>query len=482
MILSSKIFNIRNIIIRRKIMAEKLKNRVVVVDESGDVTKVKSDAEIAEENKKLEEALKPKLDPNVLKKLKKKTKKEEKVKAIAKRDRSLYFGVVGLGQCGNRLAETFHELGYESCAFNTATQDLEYIKLPENKKIFLPLALGGAGKILENGEKAIEQNAELILDKLNENFDDSNEMIFICSSGSGGTGSGGIESMIKLVSKLDKPIGVIYVLPMESEDALGKHNSVVTLGKLAKMASTDQITTLIIVDNLKVELIYPGLSKAEFWPVANKAIVEPLHLFNHLSSMASEFDSLDPMDFGNILTAGDCGIYGMIEIENYMETTAIAESIIENLETGLLASDFDLKETRFGGFIVVADGKILKKLPAVNIDYANHVINEKCDSPSLFRGVYEMDINKDVVRIYTLFTGLGLPAPRIEFLKTQAADQMKIVNKKEQSRSDKMNVDYGAKSDSETKAQEIHKIIKQKKSSFGKLTANAGRIIDRRKR
>jgi cell division GTPase FtsZ len=383
----------------------------------------------------------------------------------------------------SRITETFYGLGYEACVFNTATQDLEHISLPNDKKIFLPFALGGAGKELDNGRQAVEQNGELVINKLNESFGDDQEMLILAVSGGGGTGSGGAEGMLGLMSTLGKPIGVIYVLPMESEDALSKHNSVITLGKLAKMASTDVITTLIVVDNSKIELIYPGLSKAEFWGTANNAIVEPLHLFNYLSAQPTKYDSLDSMDFGRVFTTGDCTTYGMLEVENYMDTTAIAEAIVENLEGGLLANDFNLKETRFGGFIITGNPDVLAKLPAVNVNYASHMISEACDSPSLVNGVYEQPITKDVVRVYTLFSGLGLPSARVEGLKTEAAQRMAVLKEKEASRADKMAVDYGAGTDSQSKAQEVHRIIQQKKSGFGKLTSNAGRQVkDRRKR
>lgn len=477
-------------------MSEKPQNRVVITDEkTGEVVRLKSDAEIVEENEKLEQTLQAgntkeedkeeELDTSVLEKLKemKKAKEEESMKAVGKRDRSLYFGVVGLGQAGARLCESFFKLGYEGCVFNTATQDLEHINLPENKKVFLPFALGGAGKELDNGRQAVENNAQLIMDKLNETFDERQEMLILAVSGGGGTGSGGAQAMIGLLSTLGKPICVMYVLPMESEDALAKHNSLVTLGKLAKMASTDAITTLIVVDNSKIELIYPNMSKAEFWETANNAIVEPLHLFNHLSAMPSKYESLDSMDFGRVFTTGDCSIYGMLEVNDYMETTAIAEAIIENLEAGLLADGFNLKDTRFGGFIITANSEVLKKLPAVNINYASHIISDVCDSPQLVQGVYEVETEEDSVKVYTLFSGLGLPASRVENLQKDASASMAMAQEKEKSRAEKMSVEYESGTDTKSKAQEVHRMIKQKKSSFGKLTNNAGkRIIDRRKR
>jgi cell division GTPase FtsZ len=433
-------------------------------------------------DKKLEDDLNKEiiqeLDPNLLKILKE--KQEAKVKTVAKRDRSLYFGVVGLGQAGSRVVEVFASLGYETCVFNTAIQDLEHINLPNEKKIYLNFALGGCGKDLDNGNLAIEQNADLILEKLNENFDDKQEMLFLAVSGGGGTGSGGAEAMLGLMATLGKPIGIIYILPMDSEDGLAKHNAVMTLSKLAKMASTDVISTLIVVDNSKIETIYPNLSKADFWATANNAIVEPLHLFNSLSYQSTKYESLDPMDFSNLLLTGDLSVYGMIEISSYMNTTAIAEGILENLDGGLLASGFDLKETRFGGYIVTGNAEVLSKLPAININYASHIISETCNSPQLVHGVYEQNISKDVVRVYTLFSGLGLPQKRVEELKKDADEKMLTLNEKKQTRTEKMSIDYSG-AQSQSKVQEVHKMIQQKKSNFGKLISNA-QIKDRRKR
>jgi len=467
-----------------------IKNRVVVTDEAGEVARIKTDTEIVKENEKLEQSLRPiqepALDSNILKELKKKSEDTE-MKATGKRDRSLYFGVVGLGAAGSNVAEVFYGLGYESCVFNTATQDLEHITLPNNKKVFLPFGLGGAGKELDNGRQAVEQNGELILQKLNEVFNEKQEMLILVVSGGGGTGSGGAEAILGLMATLGKPIGVIYILPMESEDALSKHNSVVTLGKLAKMASADALSTLIVVDNAKIELIYPGLSKAEFWPTANKAIVEPFHLFNHLSAMPSEYDSLDPMDYSRVLLNGDCQIYGMIEVENYMETTAIAEAVIENLEAGLLADSFNLKETRFAGFIVTGSPKTLMSLPASNINYASHMISEACDSPSLVSGVYEQDMPDNIIKVYTIFSGLGLPTLRIDALQKEASEKMAALKQKEKTRATRMIVDYEAGTDTQSKVKEIHRMINQKKSGFGKLTGNVNNLVkknikDRRKR
>jgi len=460
----------------------KTKGKSKVVAKEQDI-KGKSEQEVEEDNSKFNEMMEqPKLDKNVIATLQQMKKGKPEKDEDEKSKVSINFGVIGLGQAGSRIAETFSDFGYDVCVLNTAEQDLEYIDLPDSKKLFLPFSLGGAGKDLDNGRQAVEQNAEKIMDFVSTKFDNS-EMLILAISGGGGTGSGGAESLVGLLKSLGKPLGVIFILPMESEDSLSKHNTIVTLGKLSQMAATDVITSLMVTDNAKVELIYPGLSKADFWPTANKAMVEPLHLFNNLSATPTKYDSLDSMDFGRILTAGDCTIFGMMEVENYLEETAIAEAVINNLEESLLASDFSLKETRFGGFIITGNEKALKNLPAVNINYASHMIGEVCESAQLVSGVYESPTEEDKIKVYTMFSGLGLPATRINILKAQAKEQMDKIKIKEDGRVDKMTIDYEA-NQTQTKAQEIHKRIKQKNSAFGKLTTNAqsNKIVDRRKR
>ena len=456
-------------------MTEK-KNHIMIEENSVPERKL-DDSEL---EKQLQEP--PKLDPEVLALLH--AKQEEKAPTGLQRDRSLNFGVVGLGQAGARLSEICFQLGYDACAINTAIQDLEFIAMPDKNKLLLPFALGGAGKELDNGRQAVEQNADLILGKLKELFI-RNEMMILIVSGGGGTGSGGAEAMIGLLSALGKPIDVIYILPLDTDDALSKHNAITTLGKLAKIASSDVISGLFVVDNAKIELLYPNLNKADFWTTANNAIITPIHIMNMLSASASHLESFDPMDFSRLITSGDCLTFGTMEVTNYKETTAIAEAIMLNMEKNLLSSDFNLKDTRLGGFLIVGSKKALSELPAQNIHYASHILNEICDFPQMTRGVYEIeDAGDDSIQVYIMLGGLGLPAARIEIMKAEAEAQMKQIREKEKTRASKMAVDYGSTGDT-AKAQEIRRLIQQNKSGFGKLTANANsrpEIIDRRKR
>ena len=59
-------------------------------------------------------------------------------------DAAFNFAIVGVGQGGSRLAESFWNLGYRRVGIiNTAQQDLSLIKIPEENKLLV--GDGGAG-------------------------------------------------------------------------------------------------------------------------------------------------------------------------------------------------------------------------------------------------------------------------------------------------------------------------------------------------
>jgi hypothetical protein len=288
--------------------------------------------------------------------------------------------------------------------------------------------------------------------------------------------------MIPILFNTGMPVGVIFVLPKATEDALSKKNSIESLSRLARMAADNVIVNLVVVDNARIENIYANLSQSKFWNTANKAIVEPIHLFNSLTSQASRHTSLDPSDFGKIISCGDCSVYGLVEVDDYMEETALAEAVIESLSSSMLASGFDLTQARVGGVIITGSKDSLDKLPAININYCFHMISDQTNGASIFQGIYDDDSAGDSIRIYAWFAGLGLPQDRIDNLKRESKDQSAIAQEKERMRASTMTLDLEEDQISSV-TQEVSRKIKKKKSGFNKLQKTSrSSIIDRRKR
>src|SRR5271169_2263910 len=198
-------------------------NKVVVIDVDGNATTAKTEEEIKNENDAFEQLLKEK------KMRPKKSQAEDDMPIMLEKqtDRSVNLGVIGVGQCGSKIAEEFYTRGYNAVAINTASQDLKCINIPEQQKLFLNYALGGAAKDLETGRAAAEEYAESISNTLKVNFIDSS-ILLLAIAGGGGTGSGSAEMMVELMAQLGKPIAVLYVLPLVTEDALSKHNAIQT--------------------------------------------------------------------------------------------------------------------------------------------------------------------------------------------------------------------------------------------------------------
>lgn len=411
-----------------------------------------------------------------------KEQKEEEVKVISQRSVSIEFAVVGVGQAGSRLAEVFHKKGYDVGVINTSAQDLEFIEVADHQKLLLDGSLGGTGKDLDLGREIFDDSQDQIAQFLDPIIE-GNNMVYITVSGGGGTGSSSVDTMVTMLFEAGIQVGVIYVLPKATEDAQSKKNSIETLSRLAKMTVNKMVVNLIVVDNARIEQIYADLSQSKFWEVSNEAIIEPLHVFNTLTCTASKFTSLDPSDFAKIIAAGNCSTYGVIEVEDYMEETALAEAVISSLGGNMLASGFDLSQTRAGGVIITGPESALERLPALNINYCFHIISQQTNGASIFQGVYSTPSEKDSIKIYSWFAGLGLPKDRVENLKRESEEQALLAESKEKNSAATMTLDFEEDQVNAT-SREINRKIKKKNSAFSRMQRSGGRtsLIDRRKR
>jgi cell division GTPase FtsZ len=423
------------------------------------------------------------VDPNVLAALKAKSQAKQQeskmaAKIVSRKERSIVLGVLGSGQAGSRLAEAFYKLGYDAIVVNTAMQDLKYIDIPDSNKLLLEYGLGGAAKEMEIGKAAAEEHRgeinNLIADKLAHS-----QVNVLCLSLGGGSGAGSCETLVEILSSTGKPLVVITVLPMDTEDAQTKANSLVTLSKLAKAAQTKKISNLIVVDNAKIEAIYSDVSQFEFFSTANRAIVEPIDVFNTLSSMPSNYKPLDPMEWAKLFTDGEgLTVYGELTIKDFVGETAIAEAILNNLNSNLLAGGFDLKQSRYVGVLITAPKSVWDQIPQANITYAMHMVNDQCGTPKgVFKGMYIVDSPDPVVKVYSMFTGLGLPDSRVTQLRKDAQELQQTVKGKDAQRNLNLNLDTGV-NETVDAAQKIKDKIAAKSSAFGKLV---GGVVDRRK-
>src|SRR5260221_8474906 len=155
----------------------------------------------------------------------------------------------------------------------------------------------------------------------------------------------------------------------------------------------------------------------DLFNIANKAIVEPIIAFNTYSSRESNVKSLDPVELLKLWCDGvGFSVYGELTIANYEDETAIAEAVISNLNSNLLADGFDLKQSKYVGVIMVANDEVWKNIASSSVNYAMAMVNDICGAPKgVFKGIYSSnDIKENVVKVYSMFSGLGLPEGRVQ--------------------------------------------------------------------
>lgn len=399
---------------------------------------------------------------------------------VEDRQKSIRFGIVGSGQAGSRLAEQFFSLGYPAVAMNTAPQDLENIKIPEQQKLLLDFGLGGSAKDLTIGHDAADAYRAAINQLIQRHLNDVQMFVF-CTSLGGGSGAGSVEVVVDILAQIGKPVVVLTVLPKASEDAQLKHNAWQTLSKFTKLFSEGKISNIITVDNAKIESLYSDVGPFNFFAVSNKAIVEPIDVFNTMSRRPDEgVKVLDSTEFGKLFTDGKgFTVYGTVTVENYEDEMAIASAIVESLKGNLLASGFNIRQARYAGFMLVAPERVWNKIPSASLDFAQHMINDQCDSPlAVFHGIYKEESSDDCIKVYSMFSGLGLPEERINQLKAEAQQKMTVAQRKDDARNMTLKVDVGE--ENINKVEEIKKKIQQKASSFSQLHTSA--IQDRRKK
>jgi len=384
---------------------------------------------------------------------------------------SLKFGVIGCGHAGSRLAQSFYELGYAAIAINTATQDLTCIKLPEENKLFMDTGLNGAAKDLTRGYDAAETYGSKIQELINDKLSDSQVLIITTSTG-GGTGAGSIPVVVELAAATGKPVVIIGALPMVTEDVKTKSNSLETLQKLSGYIASGKVQSFILVDNGKIENIYSGIGQMEFYGIANKAIVEPLDVFNEYSMKPSSFKALDSAEFATLLlNSGGISTMGQILIKEYEGELAISQAIMQSLKNSVLVEGIDLSKAKNVGYMILANKKVWESIPAGAINYANALINDIFNNPECtYKGIYETGNKEDVVRIYTFISGLGLPEERISGLKKEIDAQQLNIKSKDVERVNQLKVDLG-KDKTVSNVDEIKARISQMLSGLGKLTS-----------
>ncbi len=348
---------------------------------------------------------------------------------------SLVFGIIGSGQCGSRLAESFFSLGYKkTICCNTAKHDLSSINIPDGHKIHFDIGLDGAAKDMKIGEQAADKYYQNIYDMFSKIFSKVDRII-ICAGLGGGSGAGSLfvlldaaKEYLKYIGVKDpsSKIGMMLTLPTIGEQSSRRVNENVSMAltDVLSFAEHKLIAHVVLIDNSKIENMLPSLTVDKFWPTVNSTVVGLFHVFNLLSKQHSNYTSFDTKEYDHALSAGGCMIFGVSKIleTDLLDQQLLSMSFKMNIEKTLLASNFDLRTASVAVGAAIGSKKHFSTINGLmkNVNYAFDTLAKMTGEATVHRGVYEHD--KDKFIVYTLISGLASPKNIAKVLEDTATE------------------------------------------------------------
>lgn len=309
-------------------------------------------------------------------------------------------GFVGVGAAGGNICDVAAASGYVTAAINTSQEDLDSLKVVQNK--LRVGSNGGAGKDRKIAKDDLKQDHKKIINFVKEKFR-SNEMVYVVFSAGGGTGSGMGPLIIDLLSRAvpEKVFGGIVVLPSKEESVVAQFNTIDCQNELIKIKAP-----YLIVDNEKAVNKYPNASRKRLYDSINQEII---YLFDSLleERPASKFGNIDSKDTSKILSTPGYTFMDVAEINTKSNAT-----IIEQVKTSLSNSLFVRFENdgvvRRAGFIFTVPEQMTAGLRTADI------LQEVGTPLEIFEGIYPTTREEETATVVTVLTGLNFPTTRME--------------------------------------------------------------------
>ena len=348
---------------------------------------------------------------------------EEKIEVKDRDPVGFKFGFIGAGQGGGKIAESFYQVGYVRVGvINTADQDLASVNIPNKFKFG---EQQGAGKDRSVAKKAFVDQREDVVDFIKQAVGEDVDRIFVTVGAGGGTGAGVCSELIKTVKAYQdtikassQKVGLILALPKLSEGKKVSLNAYETLKEACELVQQKVVSPLIILDNEKINDLYPKLPINKFWQVANANITSLFHLFNNIVTKSSQYTTFDTNDYKTVLDSGIM-VFGAMNINNVETEQALSKAVRENLKRNVLCGDLDLSTGTVAAAIAIGDQQTLDKIPQEYIDNAFNQLNRTLKTNStVHQGIYKGV--KPGLSVFTAIGGIAAPIEKIKALQKVA--------------------------------------------------------------
>lgn len=209
-----------------------------------------------------------------------------------------FYGFLGIGQAGGNITKKFELAGYPCLVANSSTEDLR-TRNAKNKLHFR----GGQGchKDRRKSKLLLKENMQSLIAEIKTKMPGITTL-FICASAAGGTGSGMLAAVARILkAELDINICIVTVLPDKTENYQSYSNTVELFQELEKL---DCIGAVFILDN----------------NYGDKLVINDI-FFTHLNALlmnenGSKYGCLDRSEINNLLSTPGMATLAKIAKDN----------------------------------------------------------------------------------------------------------------------------------------------------------------------
>lgn len=309
----------------------------------------------------------------------------------------MFFGVVGIGQAGNNLADEFAKINYPAIAINFSSSDLNSLEHVPNKLTLV--GSEGVGKQRSRAMELMENNWESTIEFIKQKFNQpSIEIILVAFSTGGGTGSGISPFIIELLQEQmpDKIICVCPILPDHSEMVGSQINTQEALEDLSQL----NICTLPLDNQSVIKMANERVPKNILFKEINSTFVEFISKIDSYTTKNSKNGVVDKRDIAQLFSTKGIMVISETNIADISDFKLDNNHFIDKIQESWKKSIFapvQYEQIMRAGVIFDGDESLLKYLR-----YENLFDTFKHSPIELYEGYYSDDKGK----VITILSGL----------------------------------------------------------------------------
>ncbi|WP_297068642.1 cell division protein FtsZ [Thermococcus sp.] len=309
--------------------------------------------------------------------------------------------IIGVGQCGTKIADLFSLVNFDAVAINTSRGDLDYLKhIPPGRRVLVGEGVTGGKGVNANpllGQEAMKRDLAIVMRKVSSIIGYEDVDIFFLTFGfGGGTGAGGTPVLAEALKGEypDSLVVAVGALPLREEGIRPTINAAITIDKLSKI-----VDSIIAIDNNKLKEGDEDISRA--YEKINYTVVERIASLLALVDVPGE-QTLDASDLKFVLKA-----FGSFATVGYSKADAgkvknLSRLILKSFENEGLYLDANIESALYGLVAIHGPSEVMR---ASEIFEALDYLTSRIRGKQIFRGFYP-DPREREVEVVTLLSGI----------------------------------------------------------------------------